>query len=108
MNDLHVTETSLKRTRIGILLMLVSFFLGIVVAVGSFVSMSGHLDSDVMFLIAWGLANLGVDYTKGLYPVLLVLGYAGGLAYILAYASLLKSTNVHVGESLICERRMKK
>ncbi|MBN2565019.1 MAG: hypothetical protein JXB46_04855, partial [Candidatus Eisenbacteria bacterium] len=43
-----MTETSLRRTRIGVILMLISFLLGMVVAVGSFTSMGGHLDSEVM------------------------------------------------------------
>jgi hypothetical protein len=38
--------------------------------------------------------KLIVDYTKGLYPVLLGTGYAGGLAYILAYALLPTRTNI--------------
>ena len=38
--------------------------------------------------------RLAVDYTKGFYPVLLALGYAGGLAYIVAYVSLVTRMNI--------------
>ncbi len=38
--------------------------------------------------------RLVVDYTKGIYPVLLALGYAGGLAYIVAYVSLVTRMNI--------------
>ena len=38
--------------------------------------------------------RLVVDYTKGVYPILLGLGYAGGIAYIAAYAGLLAKKNI--------------
>jgi hypothetical protein len=236
MKDMYMVETKYRRTRIGIYLMLVSFLLGMIVSVGSFLSVRGVVDTDAMsatpfnaptvliglltpwaiileiaaivlilldssrvgglhrrlvltaawFLVAWGAMNLGgflpltfialkqgslsllrtgqavkavaaifqysipfllvygiavpstkklmwagliltivgnfstvlmggmsmelvateaagavshvprlvVDYTRGFYPVLLGLGYAGGVAYILAYASLLKRMDV--------------
>jgi hypothetical protein len=40
--------------------------------------------------------RLVVDYTRGLYPVLLGLGYAGGVAYILAYAGLLTRMDMNL------------
>jgi hypothetical protein len=237
MKDMYMVQTKYRRTRTGVLLMLASFLLGIIVSVGSFLSVRGVIDTDAMsatpfnaptvlislftpwaialeiaaivlllldslrvgglhrrlvltavwFFVAWGAMNLGgflpltfmalkqgslsllrtgqavkavaailqysipflliygiavpsikklmwagliltvvgnfstvilggmsmelvategagaisyaprlvVDYTTGLYPVLLGLGYAGGVAYILAYASLLTRMDVH-------------
>ena len=43
--------------------------------------------------------KLVVDYTKGLYPVLLTLGYAGGLVYIVAYVSLITRMDVDMAGS---------
>jgi len=34
------------------------------------------------------VAKLSVDYTKGLYPILLLIGHAGGLFYLLVYTHL--------------------
>jgi hypothetical protein len=43
--------------------------------------------------------RLVVDYKRGIYPVLLGLGYAGGVAYILAYSNLLARMDIGHGPS---------
>ena len=48
MNDLYMVDTKYRKTRLGIYLILVSFLLGMVVSVGSFLSTSGVIDTDAM------------------------------------------------------------
>jgi hypothetical protein len=66
----------------------------ILTVVGNFSTvLMGGMSMELRAVEATGMVShvprLVVDYTKGFYPVLLGLGYAGGLAYILAYAVML-------------------
>lgn len=73
----------------------------ILTVVGNFSTvLMGGMSMELRAVESAGMAShvprLVVDYTKGLYPVLLGLGYAGGVAYILAYAVMLTRMDMDV------------